>query len=259
MNFLDKVDAAQLKNNSLVCVGLDPDPAKLPKKLSIFQFNKLIIDQTADLVCCYKPQIAFYAASGIQGLADLQKTIIYIKDKYQIPVILDAKRGDIGNTSQMYAKEVFDVFDADAVTVNPYCGFDSMLPFLERKERGVIVICRTSNNGAIDFQDLRVNREPLYLKVGRKILTWSKKYPNIMLEIGSTWPKEIYILRKIAPKIVFLIAGIGAQGGDLKLTLKNGLRDDKKGLIISASRSIIYAQDPRNSAQALRDEINRYR
>lgn len=258
MNFKDKLEKAIVENQSLLCVGLDPDPEN-PKSRNQFLFNKKIIDQTANLVCCYKTQIAFFAAAGLKGLTDLKKTINYIKTAYQMPVILDAKRGDVENTSQMYAKEAFDFFNADAVTVNPYLGTDSLVPFFERKERGVFVITRTSNPGAVDFQDLKVGHVPLYLKIAQMVVRWNKKYSNVFLEIGATWPREIGILRKMAPSMPFLVAGIGAQGGDLKSTLLNGLTRDGDGLIINASRSIIYAQHPALAAKNLRDEINKYR
>ena len=242
-----------------MCVGLDPDPQKLEGQ-SQFEFNKEIINKVADLVCCFKPQIAFYAALGSKGLDDLKKTIDYIHEQYQeIPVLLDAKRNDVGHTSEMYVKEVFDALNSDAVTVSPYCGYDSLEPFFKRKEKGVFVICRTSNPGATDFQDLKVGDNPLYVEVAKKIVDWSKTYPNVYLEIGATWPQEIGVLRKLAPNMPFLIAGIGAQGGDLEATVKNGMRKDKEGLIISSSRGIIYDQDPQAAAQKLRDEINKYR
>ncbi len=260
MDFTSKLKKAIAKNNSLLCVGLDPDPQNLNGAKSQFEFNKKIIDRTASYVCCYKPQIAFYAAAGLDGLQNLQKTIDYLHTNYSdIPVLLDAKRGDVGHTSQMYAKEVFDVFKADAATVIPYCGFDSLEPFFNYQDRGVFVICRTSNPGAADFQDLKVGATPFYLKIAEKIVEWSKKYQNIQLEIGATWPGEIGKIRKISPELIFLVAGIGAQGGDLEGTLSNGLTKDKKGLIISSSRGIIYAQDPRKAAQNLKDEINKYR
>lgn len=241
-------------------MGLDPDPENLQGANDQFEFNKKIIDETFDLVCCYKPQIAFYGAAGIKGFEDLKKTIDYIHENHEdIPVLLDGKRADVGHTSEMYTKEVFDFYNADAVTVIPYCGFDSLEPFFKREDRGVFVICRTSNAGAADIQDLEVDTEPLYIKVAEKIVEWNKKYPNVYLEIGATWPDEIGTLRKLAPEMPFLIAGIGAQGGDLEGTLKNGLTADKKDLIISSSRGIIYAQSPKVAAKNLRDEINRYR
>ena len=260
MKFQDKLEKIIAKNNSLLCVGLDPDPFQGDSLKGQFEFNKKIIDKTADLVCCYKPNIAFYEAVGDKGVKDLKQTIEYIHESYsEIPVLLDAKRGDVENTSEMYAKEVFDYYLADAVTVNPYCGFDSLEPFFKREDRGIFVICRTSNPGAVDFQDLKVGKDSLYVKVAQKIVEWSKKYSNVFLEIGATWPEEIATLRKLAPNMPFLIAGIGTQGGDLEGTLKNGLTGDGQGLIISSSRGIIYDQNPKQAAQKLRDEINKYR
>ncbi len=260
MNFQEKLDKAIAKNNSLLCVGLDPDPQNLKGAKNQFEFNKKIIDQTTKFVCCFKPQYAFYAAAGVKGFEDLIKTIKYIHQNYpSVPVILDAKRGDVGHTSEMYAEEVFDVFEADAVTANPYCGFDAIEPFAKNKDKGIFVICKTSNPSAADFMDLEVDGEKLYVKVAKKIAAWNKKYPNVLLEIGATWPQEIKDVRQVAPDMLFLIAGIGTQGGDLEGTLKNGLRADKKGLIISSSRGIIYDQDPKLAAQKLEDEINKYR
>ncbi len=257
MNFQTQLQNAIQKNNSLLCVGLDPDPEKTPEQ---FEFNKTIIDQTANIVCCYKPQIAFYGAAGQKGNQDLKKTIDYIHHNYpDIPVLLDAKRGDVGNTTEMYAKEIFNVFDADAVTVSPYCGLDAVEPFAKREDKGVFVICRTSNPSAVDFQDLKIGETALYVEIAKKIVKWSEKYPNIYLEIGATWPGEVGTLRKLAPEMPFLIAGIGAQGGDLEGTLKNGLTKRGDGLIISSSRGIIYAQNPKEAAQNLKDEINKYR
>lgn len=260
MKISDKFNKIQLKNNSLLCVGLDPDSQKLQNAKNQFDFNKEIIDQVSPFVCCFKPQIAFYAAAGEKGISDLKKTIDYIHTNYAgIPVLLDAKRGDVGHTSEMYAKEAFDYYEADAVTVNPYCGFDSLEPFFKRGDKGIFVICRTSNSSASDFQDLKIGSNPLYVEVAKKIISWNEKYPNVFLEIGATWPQEIGTLRKLAPDMPFLIAGIGAQGGDLKSTLENGLTADGQGLIISSSRGIIYAQDPKQAAQDLKNEINKYR
>ncbi len=260
MNFQDKLISAQRQNNSLLCVGLDPDPQKLQKAETQFDFNKKIIDATSQSVCCYKPQIAFYAAAGENGLQSLKKTVDYIHQAYpNVPVLLDAKRNDVGHTSEMYAQEVFDIIAADGVTVTPYCGFDSLEPFFKRGDKGIFVICRTSNPGAADFQDLKVGESPLYVEVAKKIVEWSKTYSNVYLEIGATWPEEIGVLRKLAPDMPFLIAGIGAQGGDLEATLKNGLTKGKDGLIISSSRGIIYADNPKKAAQDLKEEINKYR
>lgn len=264
MKFQDKLKKIVKKNNSLLCVGLDPDPFKgdsLKGGLdSLFKFNKRVIDQTYDLVCAYKPNIAFYAAHGIEGLSQLKNTIDYIKSNHkEIPIILDAKRGDVGHTNEMYVKEVFDIFVVDAVTVNPYLGFDSLKPFFEKKDKGIIVICRTSNPGASDFQSLEINGSPLYIQIANKVIEWNKRYHNLLMVIGATWPEELKKIRGVTPDMVFLIPGIGGQKGDLEKTLKYGLRKDNKGLIINASRSIIYSQNPRKEAQNLKDEINRYR
>lgn len=260
MKFQENLEKIQEKNKSLLCVGLDPNSEKFKKSQSIFDFNKQIIDSTHENVCAYKPQIAFYSAQGEKGLDGLKKTIDYLKENYpDIIVILDAKRGDVPNTSEMYVKELFDVYNPDSATVNPYLGFDSLEPFFKRTEKGIFVICRTSNPGAIEVQDLLINNEPLYIKIAKRILKWSETYDNVMLEIGATWPGEIGVLRKIAPDMVFLVAGIGAQGGDLEKSVKNGLRSDRKGLIINSSRGIIYAPNPQKAAKDLRDEINSYR
>lgn len=272
MNFRDKLEKAINKNNSLLCVGLDPELEKIPKRFfksvePLFEFNKSIIDATHDLVCSYKPNIAFYASSGLPGLKALIKTIAYIHLKYpEIPVILDAKRGDISPTAIHYAKEVFDVYKADAVTLNPYLGFDSIKPFLERKDKGIIILSRTSNPSASDFQDLEISSISLYLEVAKKVDYWNKTYKNCMLVVGATWPEELRKVRKLAPKMFFLVPGIGAQQGNLKKLLKNGLRSDKSGLIIHAGRSIIYASSKTNFASSarkealkLKREINKYR
>ncbi len=269
MTFAQKLEKAITKNNSLLCVGLDPDLSKLPKSQTIFQFNKWIIDQTAPFVCAYKPNIAFYEALGIDGLKSLKRTIDYLKKQYpHIPIILDAKRADIASTSTRYAQEAFDFLDADAITVNPYLGKDALEPFFKRRDRGIIVLCKTSNPGAKDFQDLMIKGEPLYMQVAKKIISWNKKYRNLLMVIGATYPKELKKIRDLTADMTFLIPGVGAQGGDLESTLKNGLiipsssssnQGSKQGLIMSSSRGIIYDQDPRSAAQKLRDEINKYR
>lgn len=272
MKFQKKLEKIIKKNNSLLSIGLDPDLEKIPQHLKkykdpFFNFNKQIIDATYDLVCAYKPQIAFYASNGLPGIKALIQTIAYIHHKYpQIPVILDAKRGDIESTAEQYAKEVFDVYLADAVTVNPFLGFDSLKPFLKRENKGIIILARTSNPGASDFQDLNLNGVPLYVAVAKKIVIWNKVYKNCLMVVGATWPEQLKKIREISPDMFFLVPGVGSQGGDLKNTLKNGLRKDKSGLIIQASRSIIYASNKTNFASAARKEalklkesINKYR
>jgi orotidine-5'-phosphate decarboxylase len=267
MKFQKKLDNIIKKNNSLLCIGLDPYLNLIPKYLlkksndPIFDFNKKIIDSTYDLVCAYKPQIAYFASQGIKGFRSLSRTISYIKKNYpQIPIILDAKRADIGSTSEQYAKEAFDVYSADAVTVNPYFGYDSLLPFLKYQEKGIIILCKTSNKSSADFQDVKTTSQiPLYLHVAKKVNDWNRIHKNCLIVAGATWSSEIGKLRKILPEMFFLIPGIGTQGGNLKETLKNGLRKDKSGLIITSSRAIIFSENPRQQALELKKEINEYR
>ena len=270
--FKVKLEKIVAQNDSLVCVGLDTDPKKIPQSVSkkadpIFEFNKAIIDATADLVCAYKPQIAFYAAEGEKGSRALKKTVEYLRKNYpQVPVICDAKRGDIGNTAAKYTEEIFDWFGFDAVTVNPYLGFDSIEPFLKREDKGIIILCRTSNPGAADFQDLRINGAPLYQIVAKKIVKWNKQYGNCLMVTGATWPKQLSEIRKIASDIPFLVPGIGAQGGEVEAAVKNGQDKKGAGLIINSSRGIIYASSgpdfakvARAETEKLRNEINKYR
>lgn len=272
MTFLEQLQQTIKDHNSLLCVGLDTDITKIPQFLqqepdSLYQFNKAIVDATSETVCAYKINIAFYSAYGEHGLDALLQTISYIKDTYEhIPVILDAKRADIGNTSAYYANEAFDVLEADAVTVNPYMGLDSIKPFLQRKEKGVIVLCRTSNDGASDFQELDVAGKPLYMHVAEKVLQWHKDYKNCLMVIGATAPDQLQKIRDMAPDIFFLVPGIGAQGGNLEAILKAGLTKEKSGLIINSSRDILYAsneadfvQKAQKKASELQEQINRYR
>lgn len=267
MTFRQKLEKTIKKNNSLLCIGLDPDLERIPQQLRkykdpIFNFNKRIIDATYDLVCAYKPQIAYYSGLGIRPIESLRKTVNYLASSYpQIPIILDSKRADIESTARLYAKEAFDVFNADALTVNPYFGLDSLKPFLERKNKGVIVLCRTSNAGASDFQDIKVypNKTPLYVYVAKKVQEWDKIYKNCLLVVGATWPQQLKEIRKIAKDMFFLVPGIGAQGADLKKVLTGGLTENKSGLIINSSRGIIFSQNPRKEALKLRQRINKYR
>jgi orotidine-5'-phosphate decarboxylase len=264
MNFFEKLNKAVEKNQSLVCVGLDTSTELIPSGMNVFEFNKAIIDATTDLVCAYKPNIAFYEAEGEKGLDALHKTVRHIpKD---IPVICDAKRGDIGNTSAAYAKAIFDYFDVDAVTVSPYLGFDSLEPFLKYKEKGIIILCRTSNKGAADFQSLLCQYEgktlPLYEIVALKASQWNTNH-NVGLVVGATYPEELKIIRQAHPNIPILIPGVGTQGGDLELAVRYGIDAKKGGIIINSSRGIIYAGKgndfagaARHAAQTLRDEIN---
>lgn len=262
MTFIEKLNAASAKNRSLLCVGLDPDPARMPTE-SVIDFNKAIIDATADLVCAYKPNFAFYEALGIEGMEQLKQTIEYIP--YDIPVIGDAKRGDIGSTAAAYARALFAAFAVDAATVSPYLGFDSLEPFLAHEEKGVFILCRTSNKGATDFQNiLSEEGYPLYRSVARKALEWNSR-GNIGLVVGATYPHELEEIRGLCPDMPLLIPGIGTQGGDLELAVRNGVDWQGKNAIFNVSRQVIYASSgpdfagaARDSARQTRDRIQEY-
>lgn len=257
MDFWEKLNAQVRRTNSLLCVGLDPDPGRFPAALleqpnPILAFNRQIIDATRDLVCAYKPNFAFYEAAGLEGLEALEQTIEYVPDS--IPVILDAKRGDIGSTAKAYAKAAFEVWGADAVTANPYLGYDSLQPFLDYADKGVFLLCHTSNEGARDFQDLSFAGRPLHEIVAAKALEW-----GAALVVGATYPQALHRIRLLAPDAWILVPGVGPQGGDLEEALAAGLDSRGFGLIINASRSIIYASDPQLAAQQLRERINQAR
>ena len=261
MGFSQKLDKAILINDSLLCINLDPDPEKI-SGIDIFEFNKLIIDETYDLVCCYKLNSAFYEAEGAEGISQLKKTVDYIHQKDPgIPVILDGKRGYNGNTNIAYSKFAFDYIGADGLTLQPYLGYESLTPFFKWTEKGFFILCRTSNPGARELQDLEVasSKKPLYLHLAEQIATsWDQNY-NVMLVVGATYPEELQKVRKVVGEMTILVPGIGAQGGDLEKTLEYGLNKDKKGLIIAVGRSIIYSEKVREEAKLMRDEINRYR
>ncbi|HSD98878.1 MAG TPA: orotidine-5'-phosphate decarboxylase [Patescibacteria group bacterium] len=265
MTFQKKLDDLVKKNNSLLCIGLDPVLEKLPKqflqeKFSFFAFNKFIIDTTHNLVCCYKPNSAFYEALGEKGIGELKKTCDYLKKDYpEIPIILDAKRGDIGSTNEGYVQFIFDYLQVDAVTIHPYLGQEAIQPFLDRKEKGIIVLCKTSNPGAGEFQDLRIGKETIYRKVAKRVVRKWNKNKNCLMVVGATYPKEVKEIRKLAGDMTFLVPGIGAQGGDIKQTLQTGLNSQNAGLIMSSSRSIIFAKNPREEAEKTKNTINRYR
>ena len=270
MNFLEKLKAGWEINNSLVCVGLDPDLSKIPDHIRkmdkpLFEFNRIIIDSTRDLVCAYKPQIAYYSAFGAEH--ELELTIEYIhKTCPDLSVILDAKRGDIGATAKMYAMEAFDRYKADAVTVNPYMGGDTLKPFLDRENKGVVILCRTSNPGARDLQDIESGNEKVYRIIARRAASEWNYNKNIMLVVGATYPEELGEIRAITGEIPFLVPGIGAQGGDIEKAITNGRTPDGTGMAVNSSRGIIYAGNGkdfstavRKAAMDLRDEINLYR
>lgn len=266
-SFIDKLAVRWRDGNSLVCVGLDPEIERFPRHVAaqpspIFQFNKAIVDATADLVCAYKPQFAHYAAYEAED--QLERTIEYIHRNYPgIPVILDSKRGDVGNTAERYAIEAFERYGADAVTVNPYLGGDSLEPFLKYADRGVIVLCRTSNPGGRDLQDLDVGGRKLYQIVAEMVARKWNARGNCLLVVGATYPRELAEVREIVGPLPFLVPGVGAQGGDVAQAVSNGQTADGTGLVISSSRGILYAGSDddfasaaRKATQALRDQIN---
>jgi orotidine-5'-phosphate decarboxylase len=273
MSFVTALESRWHDANSLVCVGLDPEPSKFPTHLhddadAVFAFCRAIVDATADLVCCFKPQIAHFAALGAEE--SLQRLIAHIHATHPgVPVILDAKRGDIGSTAQHYAAEAFDRYGADAVTANPYLGRDSVQPFLDRSDKGVVILCHTSNPGAGDFQDLGVHDgkgRPLYQHVAETVTRHWNGNGNCALVVGATWPEQLRDVRAIVGDMPLLIPGVGAQGGDVQAAVTNGRTSDGAGLIISSSRAILYAGSGADFAAAaraatieLRDAINRFR
>ena len=271
MGIIKKYESRAEKADSLLCVGLDSDFEKLPgrfKKLpnQQFEFNKWIIDETHEYVAAYKPNAAFYEARGDVGLRELKMTMEYLQTEHpDIFTILDAKRADIGNTNNGYVTAIFDWLGFDAVTLHPYLGREALAPFLDRKDKVSVILCRTSNEGAGEFQDLKllpymeaISPEPLWKMVAEKVANEWNENGNCMLVVGATYPEEMKIIRASTGDMTFLVPGIGAQGGSVSEVLKNGKNSERKGLIISASRSIIFSNNPRESAKALRDEIQSY-
>ena len=240
-----------LRNDSLLCVGLDPQPDRLAPGDDLFHFCQRIVDATRDLVCTYKPNFAFYEAAGLAGLEALRRVVDYIHETADVPVILDAKRGDIGSTAEAYARAAFQVWGADALTVNPYLGGDSVAPFTAYAGRGVFVLCHTSNPGATDLQSLPCPSRPLYEVVAEKAAQWGTG-----LVVGATFPEALARVRALAPEAWILLPGVGAQGGDLEAALSAGLREDGLGVVVNASRGVIYASDPRQAAHDLRQQIS---
>lgn len=264
MTFIDKLKAASRRTGSTLCVGLDPDPALMPE-VAVYDFCRAIVDATADLVCAYKPNLAFFEALGLEGLTALSRLVAYIPR--DIPVIGDAKRGDVGHTAAAYARALFQTFGFDAATVNPYLGRDAVEPFLQHADKGVFLLCRTSNPGAGDFQSLdcylpEVNeRRPLFEVVARRAREWNTRH-NIGLVVGSTYPQDVQRIRELCPEMPFLIPGIGAQGGDLAAAVRYGTTVEGEGAIIAVSRQVIYAGrgkdfavQARKAAQALIQQI----
>jgi orotidine-5'-phosphate decarboxylase len=267
VGFFDKLEQAARRNGSLLCVGLDPDPALMPVD-DVAAFNRAIVEATSEFVCAYKPNLAFYEALAERGLAALRETLAAIPP--EIPVIADGKRNDIGNTAKAYARALFDELRFDAATVNPYLGGDAVEPFLEREDKAAFVLCRTSNAGARDLQDLLVSQpgsepQPLFEVVAGMARRWNGR-GNVGLVVGATYPEQLRRVRQICPEMTFLVPGVGAQGGDVAAVLANGLDGDGGGLIINVSRQVLYASRGDNFAQAaaaaargLRDEIERER
>jgi orotidine-5'-phosphate decarboxylase len=245
MTFIQKLSAAWTANDSMLCVGLDPDLGKLPPQLqgkpdAILTFCKAIVDATADIACAVKPQIAYFAA--LRAEDQLEALCSYIRSAYPgLPIVLDAKRGDIGSTAEQYAREAFERYNVDAVTVNPYMGFDSVVPYLEWKDRGAIVLCRTSNAGGSDLQFLNVDGVPLYQRVARMVADQWNTNGQCALVVGATFPNELAQVRAIVGDMPLLVPGIGAQGGDIVATVEAGRIAGGCGLMISSSRAILYA------------------
>lgn len=275
MDFMQSLTQTWERNSSLVCVGLDPEPARFPPALraqpdAIFRFCRDIVDATADLVCCFKPQIAYFSAHRAEET--LERLIAHIHTQHPgTPVILDAKRGDIGNTAQQYANEAFDRYQADAVTLNPYLGRDSVQPFLDRSNKGVILLCHTSNPGAADLQELIVadgngHVMPLYQHVAATVARDWNAHRNCALVVGATFPGQLAEVRALVGDMPLLVPGIGAQGGDVDAVVANGTTASGTGLMISSSRTILYASSgsdyaaaARKAATDLHDAINRAR
>jgi orotidine-5'-phosphate decarboxylase len=292
MKFKDKLLSAAEVNNSWLCIGLDPDPAQIPKEFGegakgVGRFCRAVIDATCDLVCAYKPNAAFFEALGSAGWDILIEAVKTIPD--HIPVILDCKRGDIGNTAQMYAKSAYEIIGADAVTLNPYLGIDSIEPFLKYQDKGAFILCLTSNPSAAEIQKkiilldeppsgenlspqskaktfaefFRISTSELYLYIARLILEWNKN-DNIGLVVGATSPDELLSVRKaVGDEIPILIPGVGTQGGDLEKSVDYGSNSNGKLAVVNISRSIIYADGGedfknavRRSAKSFRDRIN---
>ena len=267
-SFRTKYEAAAARNRSLLCVGLDPDPALIPEDVSSLDFLRAIVEATADLVCCFKPNAAFYEAEGEAGLGTLHALVESIPE--EVPVLLDAKRGDIGNTATFYARAIFDEMHADAVTLNPYLGADALEPFFAYEDRHSFVLCRTSNASARDLQDLVVGEGGLRLYEHVALLAnrWNTR-GNVGLVVGATYPEEAARVRALSPELLLLLPGVGAQAGELEAVVRGAVDAHRGGILVNASRSVLYAgrdagagdlagyaSAARAAAAALRDAIN---
>ena len=246
MNFISKLKKRWDSADSLLCVGLDPQIDRIPEVLRskhspYFEFCKEIVDATHEFVCAFKPQAAYFSAVGAEK--ELEQLINYIKNVYpEIPVILDAKRGDIGSTAALYAQEAYQRYGADAVTVNPYLGFESIEPYMNYSDKGIVVLCRTSNAGSDWLQKSETDSIPVYQRVAQQVAEWNEA-EQFILVTGATYPEELGRVRQIVGDMPLLVPGIGAQGGDIEAVLKNGLNKESTGLIISSSREILYAHE----------------
>jgi len=254
MNALTKYNSRVTSANSLLCVGLDT--LDFPQ----FEFNRHIIDATHEVAAAYKLNIAYYEAHGEKGLLELKKTMDYLRTNLpDVFTICDAKRADIASTSEGYARAAFDYFGFDAITLHPYLGSEALRPILDRTDKVSIILCRTSNPGAGEIQDLMIGDKPLWQMVAERVVRHWNINGNCMLVLGGTFPIEMKKVREIADDMTFLVPGIGAQGGSVRETVLAGLNSARAGLIINSSRGIIYAADPAMKARKLRDEINTYR
>ena len=277
MKFISKLETRWAHSNSLLCVGLDPQLDRIPERFKkqnspYLDFCTAIVEATHELVCCFKPQVAYFSAVGAED--QLEKLVLYIKEQHpDIPVILDAKRGDIGSTAALYAKEAYERYGADAVTVNPYLGFESIEPYMKYEDKGIVVLCRTSNPGSDWLQKDKKDSVPVYQRVAKQVADWNKE-DQFVLVTGATYPEELGEVRKIVGRMPLLVPGIGAQGGDVKSVLEVGLDQKAQGLIISSSREILYAHEESGSdrpsdseklieagvvARQTRDMINKFR
>jgi orotidine-5'-phosphate decarboxylase len=265
-----KLEARVKAVGSLLCVGLDPETAKMPERFRggaepLFEFGKWIIEETHEFAAAYKPNMAFYEAHGARGIAQLERTVQYLRAEHpEIVTVCDAKRADIGNTNRGYVEAIFDGMGFDAVTLHPYLGREALMPFLERRDKVSIVLCRTSNAGAGELQDLPVEADDgvvrlLWECVAARVATEWNEHGNVMLVVGATYPGEMRRVRELAPQMWFLVPGLGAQGGDVQAAVDAGRFPGPDaqgaGLLLSSSRGILYAGSPRAAARALRDEI----
>lgn len=265
MSIIDKYNARVDSVNSLLCVGLDSNFERLPEKFKAeefpqFAFNRYIIEQTHEFVATYKPNIAFYEARGEVGLHELALTMDYLRSNHpDIFTICDAKRADIGSTSEAYAKAIFDELGFDSITLHPYLGQDALEPFLKRADKACIILCRTSNKGAGEFQDLEIGKKTLWQVVAETVHQNWNTNKNCMLVVGATYPNEMQVVRGLVGDMTLLVPGIGVQGGNVQQTVTAGKNSQNKGLIISSSRGIIFSENPRRAAQELQNAINIFR